>query len=163
MERLEPSMRSRSPGSGRDVWTRAFTARLACGDCHRLRRTRGPSSWWCLSLGERQSRTPDPSACFAVVAELLQGARLRNWGAAKVAKLEEAIRTVTIIPYDIGVCREWALLSDAKNPDGSSRTFENNDRWIAACAIHHDVALITHNRQHFEGIPRLRLISEAPP
>jgi len=101
--------------------------------------------------------------CFAVVAELLQGARLRGWGAAKVAKLEQSIRVVTIIPYDIGVCREWASLCDAKNQDGSSRAFENNDRWIAACAIHHDITLITHNRRHFEGIPRLRLISEAPP
>jgi predicted nucleic acid-binding protein len=49
-----------------------------------------------------------------------------------------------------------------KNPDGSKRTFENNDRWIAACAIHHDIPLITHNRKHFEGTQKLKLISEAP-
>jgi predicted nucleic acid-binding protein len=101
--------------------------------------------------------------CFAVVAELLQGAKLRGWGPANVAKLEESIHTVTIIPYDIGVCRAWASLCDAKNPDGSSRTFENNDRWIAACALHHNIPLISHNRIHFEGIPGLHLISEAPP
>lgn len=100
--------------------------------------------------------------CFAVVAELLQGARMSGWGAANIAKLEASIRTVIIIPYDLGVCRAWASLCDAKNPDGSSRTFENNDRWIAACAIHHKLPLISHNRSHFEGIPGLDLISEAP-
>lgn len=100
--------------------------------------------------------------CFAVVAELLQGAKLRGWGPANVAKLEESIRTVAVIPYDIGVCRAWADLCGVKNPDGSSRTFENNDRWIAACAIHHDITLVTHNRHHFEGIPKLKFVSEAP-
>lgn len=99
--------------------------------------------------------------CFAVVAELLQGARLRHWGAESIARLEESIRTVTVIPYDLGVCRAWASLCEVRTPDGSLRTFENNDRWIAACAIHHDIPLVTHNRRHFEGIPKLRFISEA--
>jgi len=84
-----------------------------------------------------------------------------GWGAANIAKLEESFSTLTIIPYDIGVCRAWASLWNAKTPSGSSRTFENNDRWIAACALHHDIPLITHNRTHFEGIPKLRIISEA--
>jgi predicted nucleic acid-binding protein len=99
--------------------------------------------------------------CFAVVAELLQGAQMRNWGATSIASLEGSFHTVTIIPYDLGVCRAWASLCRARNPDGSARTFENNDRWIAACALHHDLPLISHNRAHFEGIPGLRLISEA--
>lgn len=101
--------------------------------------------------------------CFAVVAELLQGAKRRGWGPEAVAKLEEPIRTVTVIPYDMGVCRAWADLCDLRNPDGSRRTLENNDRWIAACAIHHKVTLITHNRTHFQGIPNLTFASEAPP
>ena len=29
--------------------------------------------------------------------------------------------------------------------------------------LHHDIPLVSHNRSHFEGIPRLHLISEAPP
>ena len=100
--------------------------------------------------------------CFAVVAELLQGVKIRGWGPEKVSKLESTFKTVTIIPYDIGVCRAWADLYNAKNPDGSARTYGNNDRWIAACAIHHGIPLISHNRRHFEGTPGLTLISEAP-
>lgn len=100
--------------------------------------------------------------CFAVVAELLQGAQMRNWGNASIAKLEESFRTVAIIPYDLGVCRAWASLCRIKNADGSLRTFSNNDRWIAACALHHNIPLVSHNRRHFDGIPGLVLISEAP-
>jgi predicted nucleic acid-binding protein len=100
--------------------------------------------------------------CFAVVAELMQGAMVLKWTPARIAQLEERLHTVTIIPYDIGVCRAWANLCDAKNHDGSARSFGNNDRWIAACAIHHGVPLISHNRRHFTGIPGLTLISEAP-
>jgi predicted nucleic acid-binding protein len=114
------------------------------------------------TLYDRHLDGRQQTLCFAVVAELLQGSKLRAWGPEAVARLEASIRTVTIIPYDLGVCRAWADLCDAKNPDGSKRTFENNDRWIAACAIHHDITLITHNRNHFAGIPKLKIISEAP-
>ena len=100
--------------------------------------------------------------CFAVVAELLQGAQKSGWGARNIGKLEAAISTVTIIPYDLGVCRAYASLWNETNPDGSQRTFANNDRWIAACAIHHGIALVSHNRRHFQGISGLTLVSEAP-
>ena len=100
--------------------------------------------------------------CFAVVAELLQGAEVLNWSPARIAQLEERLHTVTIIPYDIGVCHAWAKLVHEKNADGSVRSSGNNDRWIAACAIHHGIPLISHNRRHFAGISGLTLISEAP-
>src|SRR5262249_40177213 len=100
--------------------------------------------------------------CFAVVAELLQGAKMGGWGAASIGKLEASMRSVTIIPYDLEVCRAWASLCDLKHPNGGRRNFENNDRWIAACAIHHRIQLISHNRSHFENIPGLQLVSEAP-
>jgi len=115
------------------------------------------------SLYDKHLDGRQQTLCFAVVAELLQGARVRNWGAGMIAQLEESLRTVTIIPYDVGVCRVWASLCDAKNIDGSARVFGNNDRWIAACAMHHGVPLISHNRKHFTGIPGLTLVSEAPP
>ena len=114
------------------------------------------------ALYDKHLNGKQQTLCFAVVAELLQATQMRAWGPAKIAKLEESIRTVTVIPYDLGVCRAWASLCSAKNPDGSSRSFENNDRWIAARAIHHDIPLVSHNRRHFQGIPKLKLISEAP-
>jgi predicted nucleic acid-binding protein len=84
--------------------------------------------------------------CFAVVAELLQGAQMRGWGAAKIGNLEASFHNITIIPYDLGVCRAWASLWAVKHPDGSSRGFENNDRWIAACALHHGIPLVSQSK-----------------
>jgi hypothetical protein len=42
------------------------------------------------------------------------------------------------------------------------RFVADNDMWIAASAVRHNVPLVSHNRDHFEGIPGLVLISEAP-
>jgi predicted nucleic acid-binding protein len=114
------------------------------------------------ALYDRHLDKKQQTISFVTVAELLQGAMLAKWGPANVAKLEEAIRTVTIIPYDLEVCRQWASLCGLKNKDGSPRTIETNDRWIAACALHHQLPLISHNRNHFEYLPGLELISEAP-
>ena len=33
--------------------------------------------------------------------------------------------------------------------------------WIAATALRHGIPIVTHNRQHFEGISGLTVISEA--
>ena len=99
---------------------------------------------------------------FVTVGELLSGAQLRGWGARNIAKLENAIKHVVIVPYDLDVCRAYARLIGLKTTDGTVREIAANDRWIAACAIRHDVPLITNNRRHFEGLPGLKLITEAP-
>ena len=38
----------------------------------------------------------------------------------------------------------------------------SNDLWIAACARRHGIPIVSNNRKHFEGIPGITLISEAP-
>jgi hypothetical protein len=38
----------------------------------------------------------------------------------------------------------------------------DNDLWIAACAVRHSIPLVSNNQAHFEGIPGLILITEAP-
>jgi predicted nucleic acid-binding protein len=67
-------------------------------------------------LYEKHLDGQQQTLCFAVVAELIQGARKRGWGPAKVARLESSIKTLTVIPYDVGVCRAWADLHDAQEP-----------------------------------------------
>jgi tRNA(fMet)-specific endonuclease VapC len=110
---------------------------------------------------ERHLTGKQQTLCFAVVAELLQGAIKRDWGHARIARLEQSISTLTVIPYDIGVVRAWAALANLKTETGSDRTMGCMDRWIAACAIHHGIPLVTNNRGDFEGIPGLLVISEA--
>ena len=42
------------------------------------------------------------------------------------------------------------------------RLVADNDLWIAASAVRHSIPRISNNRAHFDGIPGLVLISEAP-
>jgi predicted nucleic acid-binding protein len=39
------------------------------------------------------------------------------------------------------------------------RVVAANDLWIATSAIRHSIPLLTHNRKHFDGIPRLKIVS----
>jgi predicted nucleic acid-binding protein len=100
---------------------------------------------------------------FVTVGELYVLAERNNWGPASIISLEAHLRSLVVIPYDVEVCRAYARLKTGlKNPTGSARVIESNDLWIAACAVRHGLPLITHNRRHFEGIPGLNIISEAP-
>lgn len=99
---------------------------------------------------------------FVTVGELYYWAEKRKWGAARLANFEESLRAIIIVPFDLQVCKAYATLGLLKNVDGSARTIDSNDRWIAACALRHRIPLISNNRRHFEAIPELTLISEAP-
>ena len=38
----------------------------------------------------------------------------------------------------------------------------DNDLWIAAFALRHSIPLVSNNRRHFQRVPGLTLICEAP-
>lgn len=99
---------------------------------------------------------------FVTVGELYSGATKDRWGSQQRAKLETRLRAAVIIPYDLEVCKQYATMANMKTPEGSHRTIPANDRWIAACAIRHSLALITNNRKDFADIPGLQIICEAP-
>jgi tRNA(fMet)-specific endonuclease VapC len=100
---------------------------------------------------------------FITVGELYYWAERRKWGPARIKFFEERITTAIIVPYDVEICRVYARLkSGLKNPTGSPRVIGDNDLWIAACAARHGIPLVTHNRRHFEDIPGLNIMSEAP-
>jgi len=97
---------------------------------------------------------------FITVGELLFGAIKKKWGAQKLADLNERIRRVAVVPYDQKLCETYGDLKAKLRDKG--KTVADNDLWIASCAVRHAVPLVSHNRAHFEGIPGLVLISEAP-
>jgi predicted nucleic acid-binding protein len=99
---------------------------------------------------------------FVTVGELFYGARKKNWGPVRIAELETRLRSVVIVPFDLEICRVYAGISGLRTEAGGDRVIAANDRWIAACAIRHNLTLISNNRRHFDGIPNLTLISEAP-
>src|SRR5579863_6724660 len=97
---------------------------------------------------------------FITVGELYYGAEKRGWGKRKLALLEQRLRSTVIIPYDAQVCRTYASLKAQLAALG--RVVADNDLWIAACAVRHKLPLISNNRKHFQVVPELNLISEAP-
>lgn len=72
---------------------------------------------------------------FVTVGELYAGATKRKWGPSRLSALEARLRAAVVVPYDLEVCKRYALLVNLKTPSGSERTMGANDRWIAACAI----------------------------
>ncbi len=94
------------------------------------------------------------------LGELLFGAAWRNWNAARLADLRRKLRGVVILPFDSEVCEDYARVKVGILSSG--RVMADNDLWIAATAIRYSIPLLSNNRRHFEDVPGLVLISEAP-
>lgn len=96
---------------------------------------------------------------FITVGELYAWTVLKKWGAKRIAELERHIKAAVIVPYDQDLCREYGRVkSECQN---IGKAVSPNDLWIATSAIRHSIPLVTHNFNHFDGIPRLQIISEA--
>lgn len=89
---------------------------------------------------------------FISVGELYVWSVQRKWGQKKLADFEEKLKAAVIVPYDLELCKEYGRVV-ASLPIG--RNVPTNDLWIAVCAIRHSVPLLSHNRKHFEGIPKV--------
>ena len=94
---------------------------------------------------------------FASVAELYKWAVRHNWSKQRIEKLRRDLRRYSLIPFDDALGWEWARLASAPG-----RPMDPADAWVAATALRHNLPLVTHNRRHFEHLPDLKLISEAP-
>ena len=94
------------------------------------------------------------------MGEILFGAYKNKWGSAKLEQIKARLRSVTIVPYDWAICQTYGELKASLQEVGKS--VADNDLWIAACAVRHSIPLVSNNRAHFENIPGLVLISEAP-
>jgi tRNA(fMet)-specific endonuclease VapC len=96
---------------------------------------------------------------FITVGELYYGAEKRNWSGKTLLNLQEKLKAVVVVPYDIELCHTYARVRASL---AGGIVIAGNDLWIASCAIRHSIPLITNNRKHFERIPGLNLISESP-
>jgi tRNA(fMet)-specific endonuclease VapC len=103
---------------------------------------------------------------FITVGEIYAGYLRKiaraEWPAFYLQRLEQDLQLVTVVPYDIEICKVFGELRTLRNPDGSDRNIKTNDLWIAACAKRHSLTLVTNNRKDFENIPGLAIICEAP-
>ena len=88
---------------------------------------------------------------FVTIGEIHLWAILHHWGQARIAKFEDALRGMVILPSSDEVARHWALVQ-------SSTRKSANDAWIAACALTYGCTLVTDDTD-FHGIQGLNIIS----
>jgi predicted nucleic acid-binding protein len=97
---------------------------------------------------------------FITIGELLFGAFQRDWGERRIAELEKRLEAAFVLPFDQETAVAYGRLKARLRRQG--RILADNDLWIAALAVRHSVPLVSNNRTHFERIPGLVLICEAP-
>ncbi len=95
---------------------------------------------------------------FITIGELYFWTVKRKWSARRIAEMERRIKAAVIVPYDMELCKEFGRVKASLD---SGRVIPSNDLWIATRAIRHSIPLATHNYKHFDGIPRLRIMTEA--
>jgi len=93
---------------------------------------------------------------FMTVGELYEGAYRRKWGKARMATLADQIKNYLVVPYSRRMCELWGWIRSERK----SQPVSVDDAWIAATALTHGCALVTHNPEHFANIEGLRLITE---
>ncbi len=95
---------------------------------------------------------------FITVGELWAWAEHAQWGEQKRKKLESALRNFVVIPYDYEIAKKYGEIITQRKHIGKPISFA--DAWIAACALRHQVPLVTHNAKDFENIPNLSVITQ---
>lgn len=96
---------------------------------------------------------------FMSVAELLRWAITHNWATVRRQSLLDAMKCCVVLPYDFEMAEAWASVTASRARSG--RPIGCGDCWIAAAALRHNLALITHNAADYSGIDGLKLISQA--
>ena len=97
------------------------------------------------------------SISFITVGELYFGAEKDGWGEKRRRELEATLKNFVVVPYDHEIARCYGRLVAERQRKGNA--ISANDAWIAACAVRHAAALITHNASDFEDIAGLRIIT----
>ncbi|MDD9884543.1 MAG: type II toxin-antitoxin system VapC family toxin [Gammaproteobacteria bacterium] len=95
---------------------------------------------------------------FITVGEMYFGAEKNQWGEKRRKELETVLRNYVVIPYDHQIARCYGRVLVERKKQG--KLVEPNDAWVAACAVWHNVPLVTHNAKHFKNISGLQMITE---
>jgi tRNA(fMet)-specific endonuclease VapC len=95
---------------------------------------------------------------FQTQAELLRWAIAADWGQQRREHLRSRLQEYEIEHSSDTLSLRWAEARESARRNG--RPISGEDAWIAATALHLDVPLITHNKNHFLGVERLTIISE---
>lgn len=98
-----------------------------------------------------------PAISYVTYAETLRGAYGASWSEKKVAQYEAHLRRqYMLIPADRETATRWARCVAECTAVGIDLGCDN-DWWIAATALRHDIPLLT-NDQAFRRIPSLTVL-----
>jgi len=102
----------------------------------------------------------DEFISFQTLAEVRYGAQLRNWGAARLRRLEVAVSKIEVVHSGDDLIREYADLRVACQRVGHAlhQREHDADRWIAATAIRLGIPLAS-NDGVFRETPGLEWIA----
>lgn len=95
--------------------------------------------------------------CFQTVAELRLWALVRRWGQSRQAQLDALLQRFVVLRYDSPMAQHWAQVTAHRRHLG--RPIKCGDAWIAASALRHGLALLTHNAKDYSDVPNLRIVS----
>ena len=105
----------------------------------------------------------EPCISFATSGEMLKWAAVRSWAPHNRAALRHWLSTVATIHSSRAVCETWGTLSADGHLRGRHRP--QNDTWVAAVALAHDLPLATLNVKDYTDIEAnhgLKLIRPRP-
>ncbi|MDQ3255293.1 MAG: PIN domain-containing protein [Acidobacteriota bacterium] len=96
---------------------------------------------------------------FMTLAELERWTLIANWGARRQQQLKTHLRRYVLQYSNVELCRLWADTMD--NARRAGKPIGVADGWVAATALHLQLPLVTHNRDHFTNVAGLTVISES--
>jgi tRNA(fMet)-specific endonuclease VapC len=88
------------------------------------------------------------------VGELFYGARKSSRVEENIRKIENFVGESAILSCDLETAKQYGIVKEFLR--GKGRPIPENDIWIAALAIQHDLTLISRD-SHFEGIDGLSI------
>ena len=98
----------------------------------------------------------DQLTSAVVIGELYKGAYRSAHRERHLRNIEERVLpAVTVLPYDVGVAREFGAIRARLEARGE--LLADADLQIAATALRHGLALVTGNLRHFARVPGLEL------
>jgi len=92
---------------------------------------------------------------FITLSELYYGAYKSKRIKENLAAIQALPDKVAVLDSDEAVCEGFGKLKAGLEKEGS--VIEDADLFVAACALSHDITLVTNNEKHFRKIKGLNL------
>ena len=101
-------------------------------------------------------QVPDVAVSVVTVGVLHEGAHRSDSPARDMAKTEQFLKPLAMLPYGREEAMQWGLIEARLHKAG--QPIEAEDSMIAATAIVHGLTLVTGNTKHFERVKGLKVV-----